>query len=76
MFAVGRVFAGPLYGHASSRAAHETCAKPLLCPNPLRLRALELIHARGYFMGIEKMWNWFDMIVVALSLFEVAPYLN
>ncbi|CAE7817963.1 scn4aa [Symbiodinium sp. CCMP2456] len=26
---------------------------------------------RGYFMGIEKMWNWFDMIVVALSLFEV-----
>jgi len=26
---------------------------------------------RGYFMGIEKMWNWFDLIVVALSLFEV-----
>ncbi|CAE7410577.1 unnamed protein product [Symbiodinium sp. CCMP2592] len=26
---------------------------------------------RGYFMGIEKMWNWFDMIIVVLSLFEV-----
>ena len=30
----------------------------------------------GYFMGIEKLWNWFDMGIVILSLLEVAPRLS